>query len=158
VLVGVDGLRVVHRDRRRQVVVAVGERDDGGAGAQRRVDRAEERLEHVDRPQREVGAPALVGDLVVAHAREERLGLVRERRQAVEPEERRRALHRVEGAEHGVDRLVVVGRALEREQRLLRRRHALAALGEEVPQQLGVDVGRERVGGVAGVGGRRGGR
>src|SRR5581483_3025947 len=54
-------------------------------------------------------------------------------------------LDRVEGAEDGVDRLVVVWVGLELEQRPLGGRQVLPGLGDEVGQQLGVRVGRDEL-------------
>jgi hypothetical protein len=154
---------VVGDDRVDERLVPVGARERAAraVGAERRLDGAEERLEHVGRAEREVGAALRVGQRPLAHLGEQRLGLVGEGAHAVEAEEGARPLDRVEGAEDGVDRLDVVGRALELEQGRLAADQALAALDEEVAEQLEVEVGREPVvgvGGGRGGGGRRGGR
>jgi hypothetical protein len=70
----------------------------------------------------------------------------------VEAEEGARALDGVEGAEDGVQRLAVAGAGLEGEERRLGGGERVAALGEEVAEERGVEVvgeaaGRRRWGG-----------
>ena len=103
-------------------------------------DHREERLEHVSGLQRQVGAPPREGDLPVAHAAQQRLGVMCARGNARQPQEARRPLHGVKGAEHPVHRLRIRRVPLEGQQRRFRVCDALAAFFEELSEQVAIDV------------------
>ena len=78
--------------------------------------RHQQRFHHVCRPQGQVGAGGGVRDLFVAHAAQERLRFMGERRDPRESKERRRTFHRVKCAEGGIDRFFVVRELFELQQ------------------------------------------
>jgi hypothetical protein len=103
----------------------------GRFALQRAVHGFDQRRDGVERAETEVGVAAFEPDLLVADARQEVLGAVREVGDHGEAEHRRHALHGVEGAEDGVDRRLVRRIVLEREHRRFRALQEVLRLGDE---------------------------
>ncbi len=109
----------------------------------RTLDRVEQRTQHVHGLQHQLGGLAHAKKFPVAHAAQERLGVMGELRQVVEREEGRGPLERVERAKDGIDRVGVVWFARELLHGQVSLVQQLPALDDKIEQECAVGVGRQ---------------